>query len=79
MNSQLKEFLETYQKTETSTQRGAYFVGFVALVFIILKVTGAVNWSWIWVLLPLWGPVVVAPIAAVILIVILLLIFKKLE
>lgn len=24
------------------------------IVFIVLKLTGVINWSWIWVLSPLW-------------------------
>lgn len=27
----------------------------VFLVFLVLKLTGAVGWSWWWVTLPLWG------------------------
>lgn len=30
----------------------------VFLVFLILKLTGVVNWSWLWVLSPLWIPLV---------------------
>ena len=26
----------------------------VQIVFIILKLTGNINWSWIWVLSPMW-------------------------
>ena len=30
------------------------FLGVLALVFITLKLTEAIAWSWIWVLSPLW-------------------------
>ena len=30
----------------------------IFLVFLILKLTGVVNWSWFWVLSPLWIPFV---------------------
>ena len=30
----------------------------IFLVFLILKLTGVVNWSWLWVLSPLWIPLV---------------------
>ena len=26
------------------------------IVFIILKIVGAINWSWVWVLAPIWLP-----------------------
>lgn len=28
--------------------------GVVALVFLALRLCGAVSWSWVWVLAPLW-------------------------
>jgi hypothetical protein len=27
---------------------------FLTLVFLILKLTGVINWGWIWVFSPLW-------------------------
>jgi len=36
---------------------GISFFGLLAIVFIILKLTNVIAWSWWWVLLPLWGPV----------------------
>lgn len=35
---------------------GIGFLGLLALVFIVLKLTGFISWSWWWVLTPLWGP-----------------------
>ena len=36
------------------------------LVFLVLKLTGHIDWSWLWVTAPLWGPLaVVFAIAAV--------------
>ena len=29
----------------------------LTLLFIILKIFGAINWPWIWVLSPLWIPI----------------------
>ena len=31
------------------------FLGLLALIFITLKITGFINWSWLWVLAPIWG------------------------
>ena len=31
---------------------------FLTIVFLILKLTGLLSWSWLWVLSPLWIPVV---------------------
>lgn len=30
------------------------FAGLLAIVFIALKLTGVIAWSWLWVLSPLW-------------------------
>lgn len=30
------------------------FAGLLALLFIALKLTGVIAWSWLWVLAPLW-------------------------
>lgn len=45
------------------------FVGLLTIVFIVLKLTGVIAWSWGWVLAPIWISVI---IHAVILIIILL-------
>lgn len=33
---------------------GIGFGGLLTIVFITLKLIGAIDWSWIWVLSPLW-------------------------
>ena len=30
------------------------FLGTLGLIFITLKLTGVIDWAWIWVLSPLW-------------------------
>ena len=35
---------------------GIGFCGLLALVFIVLKLTNNIDWSWWWVLAPLWLP-----------------------
>ncbi len=38
---------------------GIGFFGMLAILFIGLKLAGFINWSWLWVLSPLWIPGVV--------------------
>ncbi len=46
------------------------FTGALAITFIILKLTGVIAWSWLWVLAPIWIPLALAIVVwAVILIV----------
>ncbi|MFS2091044.1 hypothetical protein [Paenarthrobacter nicotinovorans] len=33
---------------------GIGFVGLLTIVFIVLKLTSVIDWSWWWVLSPLW-------------------------
>ena len=40
---------------KVSVQVGPNFLGLLTIVFITLKLTGYINWSWWWVLAPLWG------------------------
>ena len=34
---------------------GIGFTGILFIVFLILKLTDAIDWSWWWVTAPLWG------------------------
>lgn len=42
-------------KDSTSTG-GISFFGLLTIVFITLKLIGTIDWSWWWVLSPLWIP-----------------------
>lgn len=45
---------------QNQTQSGGIgFFGLLAIVFITLKLTGYIAWSWWWVLAPLWAPITV--------------------
>jgi hypothetical protein len=39
----------------SSSSGGIGFTGLLAIVFITLKLTHVIDWSWWWVLAPLWG------------------------
>ncbi|MEA1870353.1 MAG: hypothetical protein U9N09_09515 [Euryarchaeota archaeon] len=38
---------------------GIGFVGLLTILFIGLKLTGYITWSWIWVLAPIWISIIV--------------------
>lgn len=38
----------------SSSSGGIGFAGLLTIVFITLKLTGNIDWSWWWVLSPLW-------------------------
>lgn len=40
--------------SSSSSVGGIGFGGLLTIVFIVLKLTGYISWSWWWVLSPLW-------------------------
>lgn len=38
----------------TTVSGGIGFTGLLTIVFIVLKLCGVINWSWIWVFSPMW-------------------------
>ncbi len=44
---------------EKNTNAGLSLTTIVFLIFLILKLTGNIDWSWWWVLSPLWIPICV--------------------
>jgi hypothetical protein len=38
-----------------SKSSGTGVVGLLGVAFVVLKLTGFINWSWVWVTLPFWG------------------------
>jgi hypothetical protein len=49
--------------------------GILGLIFITLKLTGHITWSWLWVLSPFWIPFAI--FAVIFLVVFLLAVFNK--
>lgn len=41
--------------SSSSSSSGIGFFGLLAIVFITLKLLGKIDWSWWWVLSPIWG------------------------
>lgn len=40
--------------SSSSSSGGIGFAGLLTIVFIVLKLTGYIAWSWWWVLSPIW-------------------------
>lgn len=52
----------------SSISSGIGFTGLLTIVFIVLKLLGKIDWSWVWVLSPLW-------ISALLVVLIIIIIF----
>ena len=49
---------------------GIGFCGLLTILFIALKLLKIINWSWVWVLAPLWIPTIIVIIVLLIIFII---------
>ena len=49
-----------------NSSSGIGICGVLTIVFIVLKLVGVINWSWLWVLCPLWINILLTVIVLVI-------------
>ena len=63
------------KSTNISTNGGIGFLGALTILFIALKLTHIIDWSWWWVLAPLWIPVAVV-LGIIVIVAIVVLIVK---
>ena len=65
-------------EVSSNSSGGIGFCGFLTLVFITLRLLDVIQWSWWWVLSPLWIPLaVLAVILAVVGIVFVIAVITK--
>lgn len=50
----------------SSSSGGVGFTGLLTIAFIVLKLTGHIDWSWWWVLSPAWIGLTIVLVLAVI-------------
>lgn len=64
--------------TVTTSASGIGLSGLLTIVFIVLKLCNVINWSWLWVLSPLWiGFIVFLVVLDIIAIIWLIMLFKS--
>ena len=51
---------------ETNSSKGIGFSGVLGIVFIVLKLLKVITWNWVWVLAPIWIPIICSILFAVI-------------
>lgn len=62
-------------KGSSSSSSGIGFVGLLTILFIGLKLTGYISWSWFWVLSPIW----ISFVSVILIILIVVLIEAKVQ
>lgn len=55
---------------EKVVYRGPGALSILGIAFVVLKLTGYIDWSWWWVTAPFWGPVALALIIVVVVLII---------
>ncbi len=48
-----------------SSSNGVGVLGLLGVVFVTLKLTGYIDWSWWWVTMPFWGGIVLVVVLVV--------------
>ena len=43
-----------YGNSSSGRVAGVSISGVLQIIFLVLKLTGLINWSWLWVLAPTW-------------------------
>lgn len=62
---------------KTSAEGGISFCGLLAIAFIILKLCHVIDWSWWWVLAPLWIPAALGIVLLILMAVLMGFAFKR--
>ena len=52
--------------SKSSNSGGIGFVGMLTVLFVGLKLAGVIDWSWLWVLSPVWITTIVVVIILII-------------
>ena len=50
----------------SSSSGGLGLCSILTIVFVVLKLVGVINWSWLWVLCPLWIELILSIIILII-------------
>ena len=65
--------MSSNSNNSSSTGGGIGFCGLLAIVFITLKLLKVIDWSWLWVLSPIWIPTALAIVVLLVILVIYLI------
>lgn len=66
------------EESKTNEAGGVTLLGLLTIVFIVLKLIGVINWSWWWVLAPLWIPSAGAIVTILLILPLIKYVFKRL-
>ncbi len=50
--------------------KGPGILGLLGVAFVVLKLVGVINWSWWWVTLPFYGPIILLIVILIIVLIV---------
>lgn len=56
----IKYSIKESNMSNSNSSSGIGFTGLLTILFIALKLTGHITWSWWWVLAPIWISIIIA-------------------
>ena len=59
------------------TYGGIGFCGLLTIAFIVLKLCGVINWSWVWVLSPIWISLIIVVLILIVSFIIMFIVFWR--
>lgn len=59
--------------TTTQTTSSFPLLGVLGVAFVVLKLTGVIAWSWLWVLAPFWAPLALFLVFALVVLIVVAL------
>lgn len=59
---------------ENFSRVGIGFCDILGIVFIVLKLVGVIEWSWVWVLAPIWIQIAVVGVIAFMVVILMMII-----
>jgi uncharacterized membrane protein YhaH (DUF805 family) len=75
----MKKLVNTPAKTTIAI--GPTFLELLTIVFIVLKLTHKIEWSWVWVLAPTWIPITLLAVLFAVCVIapVIMILIKKLK
>jgi Flp pilus assembly protein TadB len=67
------------EKSSSSSSSGIGFVGLLTIAFIVLKLCNVIDWSWWWVVSPIWISIALFVVIGIPLIILLMYLTDKKE
>ena len=58
--------LKSFDMEKQVIYKGPGILGLLGVAFVVLKLVGVINWSWWWVTLPFYGPILLLIIILII-------------